>query len=132
MKTVTGRVIGNTLWLLLQRIGGRLLTLILMVYLARDLGSLQFGKFTFATSFALLFVTLSDLGITTLNIREVARHRAKGPEYVGSSATLKVLLSILTFLLIAISLTIMNVPFDTKVAVLLPLKFFFQSLPFCL
>jgi O-antigen/teichoic acid export membrane protein len=115
MIGVTGRVLGNTLWLLLQRIGGRLLTLILMIYLARYLGSLQFGKFTFANSFALLFVTLSDLGITTLNIREVARHRARGPEYVGSSATLKVLLSILTFLLIAISLTIMNVPFDTKV-----------------
>jgi len=116
MKGVTGRVIGNTIWLLLQRVGGRLLTFILMVYLARCLGSLQFGKFTFANSFVLLFVTLSDLGITTLTIREVARHRAKGPVYVGSAATFKVSLSILAFLLIAIFLTIMNVPSDTKVA----------------
>lgn len=116
MKGITERIIGNTLWLLLQRIGGRLLTLILFVYLARFLGSLQFGKFTFANSFALLFITLSDLGITTLTIREVARHRAKGPEYLGSAATLKVSLSILAFLIIAISLAIMNVPSDTKVA----------------
>jgi O-antigen/teichoic acid export membrane protein len=116
MTGITGRVIGNTLWLLLQRVGGRLLTFILMVYLARCLGSLQFGKFTFATSFALLFITLSDLGITTLTIREVARNKAMGPQYVGGSATLKVGLSIFAFLIIAISLTIMNVPFDTKMA----------------
>ena len=104
MTGITGRVIGNTLWLLLQRVGGRLLTFILMVYLARCLGSLQFGKFTFATSFALLFITLSDLGITTLTIREVARNKAMGPQYVGGSATLKVGLSIFAFLIIAISL----------------------------
>ena len=116
MRGVTGRVIGSTLWLLLQRVGGRLLTFILMVYLARYLGSFQFGKFTFATSFALLFITLSDLGITTLTIREIARNKAMGPEYVGSSATLKVGLSILVFLIIAISLSILGVSSDTKIA----------------
>ena len=116
MRGVGGRVIRNTLWLVLQRTGGRLLTFLLMIYLARGLGSLGFGKFMFANSFTLLFITLSDVGITSLTIREVARHKEKGPEYVGRFATLKIFLSICAFLVISISLAFMNVPADTRVA----------------
>jgi O-antigen/teichoic acid export membrane protein len=116
MRGTAGRVIGNTFWLILQRAGGRLLTFLLMIYLARYLGSVGFGKFNFANSFTLLFVSLSDLGITTLTIREVVRDKRRGPEYVGTSATLKLFLSIIAFLVIAISLAVMNVPSDTRVA----------------
>lgn len=92
MKGITGRIIGNTFWLLLQRAGGRILTLLLMIYLARRLGSLGFGKLSFVISFTSLFIILSDLGITTLTIREVARDKESGPEYVGNIATLKLFL----------------------------------------
>jgi O-antigen/teichoic acid export membrane protein len=115
MNETVGRVISNTFWLLLQRTGGRVLTFLLMLYLARGLGSLGFGKLIFAISFTSLFLILSDLGITTLVVREVARYREKGSEYVGKTATLKFLLSIFTFSVIAISLNIMNIPSDTRV-----------------
>lgn len=116
MRGVAGRVIGNTLWLVLQRIGSRLLIFLCMIYLARGLGSVAFGKFIFANSFTLLFVTLSDVGITSLTIREVARHKERGPEYVGGFATLKICLSILAFVVIAVSIAFMNMPADTRVA----------------
>ena len=114
MKGITGRIIGNTFWLLLQRAGGRILTLLLMIYLARRLGSLGFGKLSFAISFTSLFLILSDLGVTTLTVREVARNKESGPEYVGNTATLKLFLSIFTFLVISISVFLINVPFDTR------------------
>jgi O-antigen/teichoic acid export membrane protein len=119
MKGITGRIIGNTFWLLLQRAGGRILTLLLMIYLARRLGSLGFGKLSFAISFTSLFLILSDLGITTLTVREVARNREKGPEYVGNTATLKLFLSIFAFLVIFISVSFINVPFDTRFVIYL-------------
>ena len=119
MKGITGRIIGNTFWLLLQRAGGRILTLLLMIYVARRLGSLGFGKLSFAISFTSLFLILSDLGITTLTVREVARNKEKGPEYVGNIATLKLFLSILTFLVISISVSFINVPFDTRFVIYL-------------
>jgi O-antigen/teichoic acid export membrane protein len=119
MKGITGRIIGNTFWLLLQRAGGRILTLLLMIYLARRLGSLGFGKLFFAISFTSLFLILSDLGITTLTIREVARDKESGPEYVGNIATLKLFLSIFAFLAISISVSFMKVPFDTRFVIYL-------------
>jgi len=114
MKGITGRIIGNTFWLLLQRAGGRILTFLLMIYLARRLGSLGFGKLSFAISFTSLFLILSDLGITTLTVREVARNKEKSPDYVGNTAILKFFLSIFTFLVIFISVSLINVPFDTR------------------
>ena len=119
MKGITGRIIGNTFWLLLQRAGGRILTLLLMIYLARRLGSLGFGKLSFAISFTSLFLILSDLGVTTLTVREVARNKERGPEYVGNTATLKLFLSIFTFLVISISVSLINVPFDTGLLIYL-------------
>jgi O-antigen/teichoic acid export membrane protein len=114
MKGTAGRVIGNTIWLLLQRAGGRILTLLLTIYLARRLGSLSFGKLAFAISFTSLFLILADMGVTTLVVREVARNKERGPEYVGNTATLKLFLSIFTFLVISISVSFINVPFDTR------------------
>lgn len=119
MKETAGRIIGNTFWLLLQRAGGRILTLLLMIYLARSLGSLGFGKLSFAISFTSLFLILSDLGITTLTVREVARNKERGPEYVGNTATLKLFLSIFTFLVISVSVSLINVPFDTRLLIYL-------------
>ncbi len=119
MRGTAGRIIGNTFWLLVQRAGGRILTLLLMIYLARRLGSLGFGKLSFAISFTSLFLILSDLGITTLTIREVARDKERGPEYVGNTATLKLFLSIIAFLAISISVSLINVPFDTGFVVYL-------------
>ena len=119
MKGITGRIIGNTFWLLLQRAGGRILTLLLMIYLARALGSLGFGKLSFAISFTSLFLILSDLGITTLTIREVARDKERGPEYIGKIATLKFFLSVFAFLAISISVSFMKVPLDTRFVIYL-------------
>lgn len=119
MKSTASRVADNTLWLLLQRLGGRFISFLLMVYLARHLGSLNFGKFTFANGFIGLFLILADLGITTLVVRDVARDREGSPQYVGNTATLKVFLSVVTFIVILIVLNIMQVPDDTKVVVYL-------------
>ncbi|KPJ66979.1 hypothetical protein AMJ44_07600 [candidate division WOR-1 bacterium DG_54_3] len=114
-----GRVISNTIWLLVQRAGGRILKLLLMIYLARHLGTLGFGKLSFAISFASLFIILSDMGITTLTVREVARDKERGPEYIGNIATLKFFLSVFAFLAISIFVSFMKIPLDTKYVVYL-------------
>ena len=119
MRGTTGRVIGNTFWLLLQKIGGSALTLLLTIYLARQLGSQGFGALTFALSFSLLFLVLSDMGITTLTIREVARDKERGPKYVGNIASLKLFLSIFAFMIILIATFFMKVPFDTRIVIYL-------------
>ena len=119
MESTAKRVISNIFWLLFQRIGGRLISFLLMIYLARHFGSLNFGKFTFANSFIGLFLILADLGITTLVIREVARNKERGAQFMGNTAILKVFLSIITFIVIMVALNIMQVPDDTRIIVYL-------------
>jgi len=119
VKSTAHRVIDNTLWLLLQRLGGRFVSFLLMIYLARHLGSMNFGKFTFANSFIYIFLILADLGITTLVVRDVASNRDGKSQYVGNTAILKVILSVVTFIVILVASNIMQVPDDTKVVVCL-------------
>jgi len=48
------------------------LSLVLSIFIARNLGAVVFGKYTFALAFTALFAVFSDLGYNTLLIREVA------------------------------------------------------------
>ncbi|MGB2843008.1 MAG: oligosaccharide flippase family protein [Halobacteriota archaeon] len=47
----------------------------LLIYLARHLGEVGFGKYSFALSFTTLFIIFADLGISNLIIREPARNK---------------------------------------------------------
>ena len=63
-------ILKNTFWLVMAEIIIRILKLVLVIYVARILGATEYGKFTFALSFAMLFVALSDLGLSPITVRE--------------------------------------------------------------
>lgn len=119
MRVTAKTVAGNTVWLLLERISARLLSYLLIIYLARQLGNLHFGSLVFAISLVHLFLILSDFGLTTLIIREVARDKANGPQYVGRAATLKIVLSVITFAVVFLVLNSMAFPYNTRLIVYL-------------
>ena len=108
------RIAKNTLWQLGQRISRRLLGYLLIVYLARKLGTSHFGMFVFANSFISLFIIIADLGLTTLMIREVARDKDKGPTFVGQVVLLKLILAMITFGLIIFAMNLMQVELQIR------------------
>lgn len=67
--------------------------------LTRGFGPDGFGDYIFLTSFILLFVGLSDLGTTTIGVREAASHPEKEEVFFGNVLTVRLFLS---FLLLAI------------------------------
>jgi len=75
-----------------------LMAFILLIYLARILGEADFGIYNFAMSVTALFVVITDLGVNQLLVREIARERDRSSEYVNSAVTLKIPLSIMTFI----------------------------------
>jgi O-antigen/teichoic acid export membrane protein len=119
METTAKRVAKNTLWLFSQAIVGRLLSFILIIYLARKLGDLNFGKFSFANAFVQIFIIIADLGVSFLIIREVARDRENVDKYLSNGFFIKVILSLLTFGIIFILANILKCPSDTKVIIYL-------------
>lgn len=115
--SVAKRIAKNVTVLTLADILQKILSFILVIYIARILGDANFGKYSFAFSFCSLFLILSDLGVTQYMIREVARNKMLASKFMGNAAIIKILLSIITFIFIVILINLMDYPTDTKIVV---------------
>lgn len=116
MNTIQ-RIAKNTIALTLAQIVPMLLGIILVFYIARILGDVGFGKYSFAFAFTGLFAVLSDLGLNTLTVREVARDKFRASKYLGNIAIINIILSVLTLTLIFFAINSMDYPPDTTMAV---------------
>lgn len=95
----------------------KFLAFLLVIYIARELGEVEFGKYAFALSFTLLFAFLSDVGLTQLTIREVAKRKEDAQKYLGSISAIKLILSILTIALVVVAINLLGYPQETVLAV---------------
>lgn len=119
MDSTAKRVARNTLWLFSQAVAGRLIAFILIIYLARMLGDLDFGKFSFAAAFVQILIFLADLGVSFLILKDVARDRENAGKYFSNVFFIKIILSILTCGIMAALASILNFPADTKMIIYL-------------
>lgn len=117
--STAGRVAKNTGVLIFADITSKLFSLILVIYIARFLEDVGYGKYSFALAFTALFAVLINLGLNMLTIREVARDKNLAGKYLGNIVVIKVPLSIITFGLIVFIINMMHYPADTTMAVYL-------------
>ena len=115
--TTTKRIAKNSAFIFLGDAIGAILQLILVVYLVRCLGDVTFGKYAFAFAFTSLFMILSDLGLSVMSIREIARDTSKAGEYLTNISITKFILSLITIVLIVVTINLMHYPQDTTLAV---------------
>lgn len=113
MNTVQ-RIAKNTATLFAAQFVVAILGLILYIFIARSLGDVLFGKFSFALAFTAIFAVFSDLGYNTLLIREVARDKSQASKYLNNILCMRALLSLVIFALIVITINLMGYPTDTK------------------
>jgi len=118
MSTVQ-RIAKNTMALGLSQIITSAAGMILFIFIARFLGDVEFGKFSFAQSFTGILVIFADVGLSSFTIREVARDRELASKYLGNVALIKLLLSGITFTLIILIINLMDYPKDTTFIVYL-------------
>jgi len=111
------RLAKNTMSLNIATIANNLLAFVISVYIGRYLGKDGFGQFVFAFSFVGMFTVLTDVGLSTLFVREVARNREQMGRYSGNIIIIKLLLGIITFSLILAVITMMNVSPSLKIGV---------------
>jgi O-antigen/teichoic acid export membrane protein len=71
---IESRVVRNSAWLLAGEVLGRALGALWQILLARYLGTLLFGEFSFALALTAIVGVLADFGLGTLVTREVARN----------------------------------------------------------
>lgn len=100
-KTTRQTVAKNTFWLTVSLVTSKVIKYSLIIYAARFLGASEYGTFNFAMSFVALFAIFADLGINTLTSREVARDKEVKVK-IPAIFTLKIAISIVTFVAIAV------------------------------
>ena len=71
----------------------KVLPALLFIYVARKLGSEDFGRLSFAFSFTGMCILITDFGLNRLLVRNVSRQKELTEEYVANIYVLKILLS---------------------------------------
>lgn len=113
------KIIKNTSFLLFSRGIGGLISFIVIVYLARILTTDDFGKINFAMAVIVYFSLISNMGLTLLGTKEIARSKEKISEYLGNVLTLRLGLSIISFTLLFLLVLFLNKSLQVKYLILL-------------
>jgi O-antigen/teichoic acid export membrane protein len=109
----------NTGVLAISNIITSILGFFLLIYIARYLGEVGFGKYSFALAFTGLFAIIANFGMNNYIIREIARNKEQTREYLTNVSVIKLILSFLAFGFIILTINIMDYPRDTTYAVYL-------------
>jgi O-antigen/teichoic acid export membrane protein len=102
------KIMGNIGWLAAERLLTMLLSLCVGIYTIRYLGSEDFGKLSYSTSFVALFSAIAKLGLDALVVRYLVRRPSKTPEILGTTFVLKLGGGLLAFACIAGSILTFN------------------------
>ncbi|MGC8897675.1 MAG: flippase [Bacteroidota bacterium] len=97
MTTVTSqRVLRNATILFISQVLTKLIAFANFLILTRLLGDRGFGEMSFGLSYAVLFIVISNLGVDTIVIRDIAQKQQDPELLVGNSAALRFVLTLLT------------------------------------
>ena len=110
MQETISRIAKNTVVTMGAEIINRILALILTIAIARYLGDLGFGQYSFIITVMMLFQVLADFGLDGLTIREVAKNIDKTEYYLRNVLALKFALGLINFVALAFIINIMNKP----------------------
>lgn len=112
MRTVQ-RVVKNTGLFFFAQIVSSVLTFFFFAYASRYLGPESFGVLSFALALTGIFGILNDLGLGQVTIKEIAKDKSLTAKYFGNVAVIKIILSVITFGLTALTINLLGYPEQT-------------------
>lgn len=128
---ITKTAFKNVSYLFAAQIITSLLTPLLLIFIARKLGGEIFGKYSFIISLALIFLIISEFGIKSVAIRDVAREPSHVSKYLGNIISLKLVFSFLSCLIYILFVSLLDMPRDTTLAsYIFAGGLFFQSMSY--
>ncbi len=129
-NTSTGQIlVKNTIWI------GASTTLIkifragIIIYAARLLGTEDYGIFTYATGIVAIFAVFSDMGLSSILVREISKNKEKMREYFSTAFVIKIgFLSGMTLLVLGITPILSRFESSTKIIPIVALSIIFESI----
>ena len=107
------RVAKNTSIIIAGNLIFRLISLVIVIYLARYLGTVGFGKYSFVFAYLSFFSVITDLGLTQILVREMSRDPSMAPKLIGNGYIIKLILTAFAIILSLTIITLMACPADT-------------------
>ncbi|MFZ0441658.1 MAG: flippase [Methanobacterium sp.] len=104
------KVAKNTTVLLISQIISYILAFFYTIYTARYLGASGFGTISFALALGAILSIFTELGLSTLTVREVSRDISLANKYIGNTIALKILLSSITLVAMVLVVTLLHYP----------------------
>ncbi|RLG29475.1 hypothetical protein DRN97_11810, partial [Methanosarcinales archaeon] len=112
MSTVQ-KVAKNTGIVIVGDVIFRLISLFVTIYLARYLGTVGFGKYSFVFAYLAFFGVISDLGFRAILVREMSRDSSIAPKLIGNAYIIRLILTVFAVVLPIIIITLASYPSDT-------------------
>ncbi|MFA6428030.1 MAG: flippase [Candidatus Buchananbacteria bacterium] len=92
----------------------KVLSFVYFVVVARFLSVGEIGKYTFALSFTAIFAIIIDFGLGQLLTREVAKDRRQTQKLLANILSLKLILAVLVYGLVAVMVNVLKYPELTR------------------
>ena len=96
---IGNRYVKGGLWLSLEKIFRVILSFIVSIFLIRYLSPAEFGVWSYAQGFVILFSTLTCLGLESIAVRELVTEEYPKEKVLGSALSLSVMGAMLLFAL---------------------------------
>jgi O-antigen/teichoic acid export membrane protein len=97
MKTTKEILVKNTLWLSSLELISKVVMFFVTVSVVRYFGAANFGRLNYAQSFVGIIMLLSDFGLNTILIRDIAKDKTRVSSYLTSAIVVKAFSSLLVF-----------------------------------
>ena len=90
-KIDKAKVTKNTLFILSAQVINILLQMVYLIFAARLLGNIQFGKLSFVIAFTQMFLAVVDFGLFNYCVREIAKKKEEANSYFVNLFLLKLI-----------------------------------------
>lgn len=122
MKKESGnkkKILENVFWALFGKIVTMLGSLFVGILVARYLGPANYGLMNYVISYVSLFSVIASFGLSNIEVRELSKNPAEYKTIVGTCFGLRVLFSLIAYLLLVFSLVFYRVDSFTTLMILI-------------
>ena len=92
----------NVSWIFAGNIAHAILQFLLNIYVARVLGTADYGLINYAASLIAFFTSIGTLGFNGIITKKFADNEEKADEYIGSATVYRLLFSMLSVIILQV------------------------------
>ncbi len=108
MESQPQNIAKNTTWLTTAYILQKIFAFVYFTLIARWLGAADIGSYVFAISLSTILAVFIDFGLSPVLIRESSKFKEKANQYLNNTITVKLILSVITYIALVIIINLLN------------------------